>query len=67
MSTVKEIKVAIQELPKEQQAELLHWINDWADDEWDQQIKTDLKSGRLDKLLDQVRGDVRSGNVREMP
>jgi hypothetical protein len=67
MSTVGEIKAAIQKLPPADQSELVDWMIDWADDAWDRQIKADISAGRLDKKLDQVRADIRAGNVREMP
>ena len=67
MSGVEEIKSAIQNLPPTEQTKLVQWINDWADDEWDRQMKDDLSAGRLDNLLHQVRTDIRAGNLLDMP
>lgn len=67
MTGVEEIKTAIQKLPPDEQTKLVHWINDWADDEWDRQIKEDMAAGRLDGLLNQVRKDIQTGNLLDMP
>ncbi|HEY1684701.1 MAG TPA: hypothetical protein VGG19_08065 [Tepidisphaeraceae bacterium] len=67
MTGVDEIKTAIQKLPPDEQTKLVHWINDWADDEWDRQIKEDMAAGRLDDLLTQVRKDIEAGNLLDMP
>ena len=67
MSTVEEIKAAIQRLQPADQNALIQWINQWADDEWDKQIKADIEGGRLDGLLNQARADIKGGRAREMP
>ena len=67
MIGVDEIKTAIQSLPPEEQTKLVQWINDWADDEWDRQMKEDLAAGRLDSLLKKVRSDIGAGNLLDMP
>jgi hypothetical protein len=67
MSTVEEIKAAIKQLRPADQNALLQWINEWADDEWDRQIKRDLQTGGLDAVLRQARADIAAGKAREMP
>ncbi|HWB53065.1 MAG TPA: hypothetical protein VG722_02695 [Tepidisphaeraceae bacterium] len=67
MTGVEEIKTAIQKLPPAGQTKLVQWINDWADDQWDRQMKEDLAAGRLDELLSRVRTDIRADNLLDMP
>jgi len=67
MSTVEEIKAAIGKLSLEERAELAKWLYGWTDDEWDQQMKADLESGRLDGLLKQVREDIDGARLEEGP
>jgi len=53
MSTVEDIKQAIQHLPPNEYAELRHWLSasDWQN--WDQQIEHDSAEGKLDFFEDE--------------
>jgi len=46
---------------------LAAWLHGWNDDEWDQQMKRDIGSGKLDDVLREVEEDIKAGRVREMP
>ena len=65
--SLAEIKRAIEQLSFEQRAELAAWLHGWNDDEWDQQMKRDIGSGKLDDVLREVEEDIKAGRVREMP
>jgi hypothetical protein len=65
--SLAEIKTAIQQLSFEQRAELAAWLHGWEDDEWDEQMKRDIASGRLDDVLREVEDDVKAGRLRDMP
>ena len=65
--SLAEIKAAIQQLSFEQRAELAAWLHGWKDDEWDDQMKCDIASGKLDSVLHEVEEDIKAGRVREMP
>ena len=65
--SLAEIKNAIEQLSFEQRAELAAWLHGWNDDEWDQQMKRDIGSGKLDDVLREVEEDIKAGRVREMP
>ena len=65
--SLPEIKTAIEQLSFEERAELAAWLNGWNDDEWDEQMKRDIGSGKLDDVLHEVEEDIRSGRTREMP
>jgi len=62
-----EIKTAIEQLSFEERAELAAWLHGWNDDEWDEQMKRDVASGKLDSMLHEVEEDIKAGRVREMP
>ena len=62
-----EIKNAIQQLSFEQRAELAAWLHGWNDDDWDEQMKRDIASGKLDTVLHELEEDIKAGRVREMP
>ncbi|HVS71024.1 MAG TPA: hypothetical protein VHQ47_07205 [Phycisphaerae bacterium] len=67
MTTVDEIKAAIDRLSFEERAEIARYFHGWTDDEWDEQIKQDVDSGKLDALLKQVDDDIREGRLEDGP
>jgi hypothetical protein len=62
-----EIQSAIEQLSFEERAKLSAWLHGWKDDEWDEQMKREVASGKLDTVLHQVEEDIKAGRVREMP
>jgi len=66
MTTVQEIKDAIQHLPRNQFSEIYDWIvqKDW--EEWDAQIANDSEAGKLDFLIEEAGRDKASGNTRTL-
>jgi hypothetical protein len=65
--SLAEIKTAIEQLSFEQRAELAAWLHGWNDDDWDEQMKRDISSGKLEDVLREVEDDIKAGRVREMP
>ena len=66
MSTVEEISEALHRLPIEQRWGVLHRFSDELWSEWDEQVESDLKSGRLDGLLAEARADIAAGRTRSL-
>jgi hypothetical protein len=58
MTTIREIRQAIEKLPTEKLAEFRAWY--WAFDaaQWDKQFDGDVRSGRLNALADQALVDL---------
>jgi len=67
MSTVHEIKAAIDKLSLSDRAELERLLHGWIDDEWDRQIRADATSGKLDILLKEVDEEIDAKRLRELP
>lgn len=67
MSTLQEIKAAIPELTLEERAEVARCLHRWEDHEWDEQMKSDLANGKLNKLLKKVDADIAGGNLSGLP
>ena len=65
--SVQEIKAAVQSLTLEERAEVAACLHSWNDDEWDEQMKRDLASGKLDKILARVDADIAENNLGGMP
>lgn len=65
--SLAEIKSAIENLSLDERAELAAWLHGWQSDEWDEQMKRDIGSGKLDSVLHEIEEDIKAGRVREMP
>ena len=65
--SLAEIKTAIEQLSFEERAKLAAWLHGWKDDEWDEQMKRDIASGKLDAVLREVDDDIKAGRLRDMP
>ena len=65
--SVQEIKKALQHLSLEERAEVAACLHSWNDDEWDEQMKRDLASGKLDRILSRVDADMAENKIRGMP
>ena len=67
MSTLEEIEEAIEKLPPEEIFELGDWLRQRLDDQWDQQIESDVHSGRLVDIAAQAIAAHRAGDSRDFP
>ena len=65
MTSVQDIKAAIEQLAPEQRAAFRAWFEAFDARQWDQQIEEDLSSGRLDWLADEALGDQASGRCTD--
>ncbi len=67
MSTVEEIKSAIEKLSPKEREKLELWLHGPDDDEWDQQMKADAAAGKLDRIIAEVDAEIDAGKLRDMP
>jgi hypothetical protein len=65
--SVEQIKEAVLHLCPEERAEVAACLHSWKDDAWDEQIKRDLASGKLDQILTRVDEDIAENNIRGLP
>lgn len=66
MSTVHEIKAAIEQLKPQEYAELMAMLHPFTNDDWDSQIAADAATGRLDQLVAGARDDLAAGRCRPL-
>ncbi len=59
--SVREIEVAITQLPVDKLVELSTWLEEYQAQVWDEQIEKDLEAGRLDALLAEVDAEYEGG------
>jgi hypothetical protein len=62
-----EIEAAIKELPKPDLDQFDQWYREHLEEQWDEQIRRDLRSGKLDALRSEVRHAEASGTIRMFP
>ena len=66
MSTVVEIESALRALPMQDARAVAHWLQEYLDQKWDQQMDADIAAGRLDKLAEQALDRYRAGQVKPL-
>ena len=68
MSTVAEIKAAIDQLSLQERCELEALLHPFEDDEWDQQMKRDAEpGGKLYKLMEESEKNAQAGKLVDLP
>ena len=66
MTTVTEIKKAIKSLPKKDYKAFSSWFDSFEEEQWDNQIKQDQKSGSLCNLVEKARADFKAGKCKRI-
>ena len=66
MNSRVEIETAIKQLPQSEAHQLLNWLQSYLDDAWDEKIKADVSSGRLDKLIQRAKDDIKANRVKPL-
>ena len=66
MTTLAEFKQAILDIPKIEYAEIVEWLNELEEDEWDRQIEQDAKAGRSDALAAESWEAKANGTLKEI-
>ena len=68
MSTVAEIKAAIDRLSPQERCELEALLHPWPDDDWDRQMAEDAKpGGKLYRLMETSEKNAKAGKLVDLP
>jgi hypothetical protein len=68
MSTVAEIKAAIDQLSLQERCELEALLHPFADDDWDRQMKRDAEpGGKLYRLMEASDKNAEAGKLIDLP
>jgi len=62
-----EIEIAIKRLPKEELEQFDQWYETYLEEQWDEQIRQDIRSGKLDALRSEVSRAEDAGTLRTFP
>ena len=66
MSEVEALEARIRELPPQDFASLREWFREFENECWDQEIASDFKSGKFNKLIEKARAEFAQGKAREL-
>ncbi|RUT07571.1 hypothetical protein DSM106972_018310 [Dulcicalothrix desertica PCC 7102] len=66
MNTLTEIEAAIKNLPEDDARQLAAWLQAYLNDMWDEQIKADFMSGKLDKLIAKAEADIVANRIKDL-
>ena len=66
MSEVEAIEACIRDLPPQDFACLREWFHEFENECWDQQIASDFKAGKFNKLIEKARAEFAQGKAREL-
>jgi len=66
ITTVEQLKSAVEKLSPEKRAQFRHWFEEFAAQEWDQQMEEDFAAGKWDALADEALGDHAKGLSRKI-
>ena len=66
MSTLDELKTAIEELPEADYTELRQWFSEKDWQKWNSQIAADSEAGRLDFLIKEALDEKTKGQLRAL-
>ncbi len=65
--SVSEIEAAIKTLPKEELVRFNEWYQEFLDEQWDEQIRQDVRAGKLDFLLEEAQLERQAGTLKPFP
>ncbi|MBI5653687.1 MAG: hypothetical protein HZC40_25045 [Chloroflexi bacterium] len=63
---VKEIELAIGQLPTAELSEFAAWFEEFWAEKWDKQIEADVRAGRLDALIQQAEREFAAGRCKPL-
>ncbi len=66
MSEVEQLEQRISNLPPKDLAQFRAWFLEFDSRIWDEQIEADLKAGKLDALIAEVRAEFKQGNSQPL-
>jgi hypothetical protein len=65
--SVGEIEAAIKTLGKEELVQFNQWYQEFLEEHWDEQIRQDVRAGKLNFLVDEARLEREAGTLKPFP
>ncbi len=66
MTKLEKIEQDIVSLSRDDFRKLADWLAAYQADLWDRQIEEDAKAGRLDKFIEEAKGELAAGKTRPL-
>ena len=66
MSKIDQLTAEIEKLPDEDRAEIFRWLSEKDWENWDRQIETDSRAGKLDFLVREAREEKAKGTLKDL-
>jgi hypothetical protein len=66
MSAIETVKHAVEKLSQSERLELLQWLQEREETQWDEQIAADFDAGKLDQLVQRARVARRENRLRDL-
>lgn len=66
MGTIREIEEAVRRLSPGEMMEFRRWFAEFDAAQWDTELESDAKAGKLDKLADEAINDLRNGRCTDL-
>lgn len=66
MNEVEAIEARIRNLSPNDFTSLREWFHEFENECWDQQIASDFRAGKFNKLINKAKGEFAQGKVREL-
>ena len=66
MGKIDEISKAVEQLDGEDLRKFQVWYDEFLELRFDQEIERDAREGKLDKLLEKAREDLKAGRIRDL-
>jgi len=66
MSEVEELETRVRNLPKEEFTKFRDWFFELENDLWDNQIQSDFRAGKFNKLIEKAREEFSQGKACEL-
>jgi hypothetical protein len=66
MATITDVEAMIRQLPLAEARCLSAWLEEYLNDAWDEQMKADAESGKLDRVFAKALADIEAGKVRDL-
>jgi hypothetical protein len=63
---IEELEAAVARLPPSELAHFSQWFEEFMAEQWDKQIETDIRAGRLDKAGQQADEDFEAGRCKPL-
>jgi hypothetical protein len=63
---IEELEAAVAHLPPSELARFSQWFEEFMAEQWDRQIETDIRAGRLDKAGQQADEDFEAGRCKPL-